>query len=715
VRKISIGLVMALMTSVAGYTLSTVLAPGPAHAAGAHLSSPGAWSTVPTPDPSPVQSNQLGSVSCVTTSFCMAVGSDAGASDDSGLITEWNGTTWSLLPAPTPAASSSSLPPTAIATPTGPANPTVGNVLDAVSCTSTTFCMAVGSQQDNQAVAYLQGDQALTEEWNGATWSIVPSPSLVPYGPSAPQPVATAPAMSKAAAAGVSALSPRASVLKSGPLDAVSCTGPTFCMAVGGSSSKQGSQPLIEEWNGSAWSNVTTTGAAPSPPQVFEGIDCTSTAFCVAVGLEQNQQGESVPLIDGWNGSAWSSMSPTASATDGELLGVSCWGASFCMADGYTKTSVGSIDDLIEQFNGSTWTDDPTPAATSADGYGLAGMSCVGPSLCVATGVNLASMKAATGSPEVLGWNGQSWAQEASADPGPAQNLAVLYSVSCVARQFCMGVGENADSTSGDSTTLAERAPLVSNGYYVASAAGGVFALGGIPFFGSAGALTLDKPVVGIATTPDGGGYWLVASDGGIFAYGDAGFYGSTGGISLNQPIVGMAATPDGLGYWLVAADGGVFCFGDATYHGSTGSLPLQAPVVGMAATPDGGGYWLVTADGGVVAFGDAMSHGSAAGVALAKPIVGMAATPDGGGYWLVGADGGIFSFGDAPYEGSLPGIGLSATAVAVLPTATGDGYTVVTANGHAVGFGDAPEFGDVAGQVPGYAGHLVGGALVPQ
>jgi hypothetical protein len=99
----------------------------------------------------------------------------------------------------------------------------------------------------------------------------------------------------------------------------------------------------------------------------------------------------------------------------------------------------------------------------------------------------------------------------------------------------------------------------------------------------------------------------------------------------------------------------------------------------------------------------------------LDAPIVGMAVTPGGGGYWLVGADGGIFSFGNAPYEGSLPGIGLHATAVAVLPTASGQGYIIVTSNGQAVGFGDAPQFGDVAGVVPGYSGHLVGGALVAQ
>ncbi len=52
----------------------------------------------------------------------------------------------------------------------------------------------------------------------------------------------------------------------------------------------------------------------------------------------------------------------------------------------------------------------------------------------------------------------------------------------------------------------------------------------------------------------------------------------------LNKPIVGMASTPDGRGYWLVAADGGMFSFGDAAFFGSTGQLMLNKPIVGMAA-----------------------------------------------------------------------------------------------------------------------------------
>jgi hypothetical protein len=50
-----------------------------------------------------------------------------------------------------------------------------------------------------------------------------------------------------------------------------------------------------------------------------------------------------------------------------------------------------------------------------------------------------------------------------------------------------------------------------------------------------------NAPIVGMASTPDGGGYWLVASDGGIFSYGDAQFYGSAGSLVLNKPVVGMA------------------------------------------------------------------------------------------------------------------------------------------------------------------------------
>ncbi len=116
-----------------------------------------------------------------------------------------------------------------------------------------------------------------------------------------------------------------------------------------------------------------------------------------------------------------------------------------------------------------------------------------------------------------------------------------------------------------------------------------------LAFFGSTGAIHLNRPVVGMAPTPDGRGYWLVASDGGIFSFGDAPFFGSTGAIHLNRPVVGMAATPDGRGYWLVASDGGIFSFGDAPFFGSTGAIHLNQPVVGHGRplpTVGATGWW---------------------------------------------------------------------------------------------------------------------------
>ncbi len=165
-------------------------------------------------------------------------------------------------------------------------------------------------------------------------------------------------------------------------------------------------------------------------------------------------------------------------------------------------------------------------------------------------------------------------------------------------------------------------------GYFEVAGDGGVFNFGIAPFVGSMGGRHLDRPIVGMASTPDGGGYWLVASDGGVFSFGDAAFLGSMGGNHLDQPIVGMASAPDGAGYWLVASDGGVFSFGSAQFGGSMSGMSLDARMVGIVANPNGNGYWTAAADGGIFSFGGAPYEGSMAGQRLEEPIVGITATP---------------------------------------------------------------------------------------
>ena len=246
---------------------------------------------------------------------------------------------------------------------------------------------------------------------------------------------------------------------------------------------------------------------------------------------------------------------------------------------------------------------------------------------------------------------------------------------------------------------------------------------GSITVTGSAfaAALNLKSNWFALAGQPSGGtgGYWVDASNGGVFSFGGATFAGSTGNLVLNKPVVGMASTPDGGGYWLVASDGGIFSFGDARFYGSTGNLVLNKPIVGMVPTADGHGYWLVASDGGIFTFGDAAYYGSLGGTPPASPVVGMTPSAGGDGYWMLEANGTVEAFGGAlptapPAAGSPLISSAGSPLVSIASSADGQGYVVVDRAGQAFSFGDAPYFGDVASIEPGYSGSVVGIAVSP-
>jgi hypothetical protein len=291
----------------------------------------------------------------------------------------------------------------------------------------------------------------------------------------------------------------------------------------------------------------------------------------------------------------------------------------------------------------------------------------------------------------ILADNGSNWYFGGTANPAWPQ--ALVDELKSIPASAFDAVDESSlmiSPDSGQAGTLDAPGP----GYRLVASDGGVFSFGD-SFYGSAGGLALEAPVVGIADTPSGDGYWLVASDGGVFAYGDARFLGSMGGKHLNAPIVAMASTADGNGYWLVASDGGVFALGDARFLGSMGGKHLNSRIVGVAPTADGNDYWLVASDGGVFAFGAAPFLGSMGAVALNKPVVGAAAAP-GGGYWLVASDGGIFSFG-APFYGSAGNLSLSKPVVGMRLLPGGGGYWLAASDGGTFAFGGANFHGSTA------------------
>ncbi len=520
-----------------------------------------------------------------------------------------------------------------------------GAVLPGVSCVGSSFCAAVGSVDD----------AVLVELWNGAAWSTVTAPE---------PPSATA-----------------------SQLFAVSCPSSTDCVAVGSAQGASTTVPLVEQWNGSSWAIVPSPAPMGATTSELRGVSCGEPALCVAVGDSEGASSTST-LVEQWNGTAWSiASSPDGSDAGGAsnvLSGVSCAGSSFCQAVGTFDDGVNPGRTLAESWNGATWTLVPSPNQSSTEADSLADVDCFGPTTCTAVGQ---SNDPSTGfDPLAVAWNGSTWSvvPNPSLPAGSVQTSA--RAVSCVTNSECVAVGGT--NNGGNVEPFAMSAPIARSGYRFVASDGGVFAYGpGAPYLGSMGGTHLNEPVVGMAVLPGGDGYDLVASDGGIFTFGSAQFYGSTGGMHLNAPVVGMALTADGAGYWLVASDGGIFAYGDAQFYGSTGGMRLNAPVVGMAATPDGKGYWLVASDGGIFSYGDAVFHGSTGGIVLNKPVVGMAANST-GAYYLVASDGGVFNFPGcpdprcstfdlngpaAPFEGSAGSLALNKPIVGI--EAVGGGY----------------------------------------
>lgn len=228
------------------------------------------------------------------------------------------------------------------------------------------------------------------------------------------------------------------------------------------------------------------------------------------------------------------------------------------------------------------------------------------------------------------------------------------------------GTGTVASSLSLNRILVAGAAVPGGNGYWLASADGGVFSFGSAGFFGSAapsgpispdpaiaalpsGTLGSGPTIAAMAATPSGKGYWLLSTSGRIYNFGDA--PGFTAPSGPNRYYVGLASSRSGKGLLLASSDGQVTALGDAHGFPTPAINRATDPVVAMAATPDGGGYWLVTANGTVYPAGDAAALGSIASPP-AQPVVSMSSTPSGRGYWLVTASGSVYAFGDARYLG---------------------------------------------------------------
>jgi hypothetical protein len=376
----------------------------------ASVASAAVWTTQTTPGPSGPPDAALTGVSCVSASFCMAVGgSDYGLDDFQEPIgpetsaERWDGSSWTVIPTPT----------------TGP-NPK----LEAVSCASATFCVAVGENAGNGFK--LRNARALVEAWNGANWTIQPTPA--------------------------------GSVPASG-LSGVSCVSSSFCIAVGA--------PVSIVWKGSSWSKLQIP--APRYHSELSAISCVAATECTAVGnYSINNIGveEQRPLAERWDGHSWTIDRPPGEldryrgklyANTTWLTAVSCLSRSFCLAAGDAVRAENGIYDgaYATWWDGTRWT-----RATEGLPYHspFNAISCLSSTDCFAAGQfdNGVFPPPATQQPLVENWNGTHWARislpHVPTAPGTSwspTNLGAptLSATSCVPRAGCTAVGTQAQGS----------------------------------------------------------------------------------------------------------------------------------------------------------------------------------------------------------------------------------------------------------------------------
>lgn len=279
------------------------------------------WTVVATPNVAP--SGDLHSVACTSMSWCMAVGTSGAGT----LAERWDGTQWSVVSSPSPGSTSSSLA--------------------RLSCADPTYCLAIGTQSAPAAT--------LVEAWNGAGWVVAASPP--------------------ADAGGTDSLS------------GVSCPAVASCVVVGAdTTSSTTGQPYAAIWNGAQWSRAQAP--ALGTDDRLAGVSCVSATMCVAVGSSNGGGPDTrIPLFEQWDGSQWALLPDSNSYVRGddyELAAVTCQSATYCAAVGAVGTP-GTFYSapLYAEWNGSRWIEQG-PGTDSQQH--LVGVSCVAPQTCAAVG-----------------------------------------------------------------------------------------------------------------------------------------------------------------------------------------------------------------------------------------------------------------------------------------------------------------------------------------
>jgi hypothetical protein len=228
------------------------------------------------------------------------------------------------------------------------------------------------------------GFGTLVEHWNGSAWSLVPAPDPTQIQPS---------------------------------LASVAAVGPSDIWAVGSFGSPGGIiaySTLAEHWDGTNWSIV------PSPNESFSsfltGVTAVSARDVWAVGFRQNIDGSVVgTLVEHWDGVRWSVIPSPSPRIQPTLNGVAAAARDDIWAVGGRTQDNGACIPLIEHWDGVRWTQTQAPTNVGC----LSGVHVVSSNDVWAVGSGPLGIDGGT----ILHWNGASW--RVAPDPNVGSLTAV--------------------------------------------------------------------------------------------------------------------------------------------------------------------------------------------------------------------------------------------------------------------------------------------------
>jgi hypothetical protein len=351
------------------------------------------------------RNDKMVGVSCASGTACEGVGSFlTEESLEAPLSESWNGTSWTVQSAQAP-------------------KEAVGTYPEAVSCSSSTACMATGDWDNLEGAEHL-----FAERLSGGSWSLAL--------PGAPE-------------------------TTSGTLAAVSCPASNECYAAGWyyKTTPHELLPIVERWNGSEWKILTTaTLPAEDKEARFSGISCAAAEKCVAVGRYVSETLGIQPLVENLSGTGWSWQTLAGKELiSAELASVSCTAPSACTAVGHNHEH--TQEALIARYNGTAWSLESSPSPTGKPAeleaeWALTQVSCAAATVCTTTG----SYTAPTGEKtKLLGevWDGTAWSL---APPLPRTGAATnrITGLSCPTERKCFATGYTENSSKTETESLAE-------------------------------------------------------------------------------------------------------------------------------------------------------------------------------------------------------------------------------------------------------------------